>query len=423
MSNIAFEMDHVYKKFRKGEIYSSLRDLIPALTSRLWKKNSADTLEKREFWALKDISFQVKRGEALGIIGANGAGKSTILKLTSGIMNPTKGRINVNGKISALIEVGAGFHEDLTGRENIFLNGTILGMTKDEIKVKIDKIIDFSGLNDFIDTPVKRYSSGMYARLGFAVAAHVDPDILIIDEVLSVGDAIFQKQCLEKMNSVIKGGSTVIFVSHNLKAVAELCDRCILLDHGKIVKSGNTQEVIKYYFDIISSPKGAISDKPIFISKCIVRDSNGECMHYQSGQKAWIDIEITANERYENLGLVLEVKDDSYHTVFDTSTYRLGAGTFSIKQGEKFICTFELDMHFASGVFHIGATLHQYDIRESLHAVFPAATIFVSADRDVLGAVNLYPTVVTRNNTSSYDRNLASMPCIRPRSRAKVITA
>jgi len=212
-SDIALRMEHVYKKFRRGETFNSLRDLIPALTGRMFRQGELSETDKREFWALRDISLEVKRGEAVGIIGHNGAGKSTILKILSRIMKPTKGSMVVNGRLSALIEVSAGFHHDLTGRENIFLNGTILGMTKREIQRKLDQIIAFSGLEEFIDTPVKRYSSGMYARLGFSVAAHVDPEILIVDEVLSVGDSVFQQKCIERMKEVIYSGSGAVCLS------------------------------------------------------------------------------------------------------------------------------------------------------------------------------------------------------------------
>src|ERR1039457_681819 len=230
MSHVALMMHHVYKKFRKGEIYNSLRDLVPALTGRLFQQQELRESDKREFWALQDISFEVKRGEAFGIIGHNGAGKSTALKILSRIMKPTRGRMVINGRVSALIEVAAGFHWDLTGRENIFLHGTILGMTKREIASKLDQIIAFSGIEEFIDTPVKRYSSGMYARLGFAVAAHVDPEVLVVDEVLSVGDYAFQRKCMERMKEVVSKGTSVLFVSHNLKSVAAFCSRTMLLE-------------------------------------------------------------------------------------------------------------------------------------------------------------------------------------------------
>src|SRR6202795_1336613 len=216
MFDVALRMEHVYKKFRKGEIFDSLRDLIPALTGRMFRQGELSERDKREFWALQDISFEVMRGEAFGIIGHNGAGKNTALKILRRIMKPTKGRMVVNGRLSALIEVGAGFHQDLTGRENIFLYGTILGMTKREIASKFDQIVAFSGLEEFIDTPVKRYSSGMYARLGFSVAAHVDPEVMIVDEVLSVGDYVFQNKCMERMKEVVRSGATALFVSHTL---------------------------------------------------------------------------------------------------------------------------------------------------------------------------------------------------------------
>src|ERR1700685_1883293 len=203
MSDVALRMEHVYKKFRRGEVYNSLRDLLPALTGKMFRRQELSETDKQEFWALQDISFEVKRGEAFGIIGHNGAGKSTALKILSRIMKPTKGHMVVNGRLSALIEVTAGFHQDLTGRENIYLHGTILGMTKREIVSTFDQIVAFSGLEEFIDTPVKRYSSGMYARLGFSVAAHVNPDVLIVDEVLSVGDNLFQQKCIERMQEVI----------------------------------------------------------------------------------------------------------------------------------------------------------------------------------------------------------------------------
>jgi len=200
-----------------------------------------------EIWALRDISFSVEQGEVLGIIGRNGAGKSTLLKILSRVTAPTSGLIKVKGRIASLLEVGTGFNPDLTGRENVYLNGAILGMTKEEVTRKMDEIVDFSGIEQFIETPVKRYSSGMYVRLAFAVAAHLDPEILVLDEVLAVGDAEFQKKCLGKMGDVAKEGRTVLFVSHNMGAISELCPRCILLEAGKILMDAPVQEVIPQY--------------------------------------------------------------------------------------------------------------------------------------------------------------------------------
>ena len=198
-------------------------------------------------WALKNISLNVEHGDVVGIIGGNGAGKSTLLKLLSKITSPTAGQIQINGRVASLLEVGTGFHPELSGRENIYLNGSILGMSKVEIESKFSKIVDFSGVEKFIDTPIKRYSSGMKVRLAFSVAAHLDPEILLIDEVLAVGDAEFQKLCLNKMDSISKEGRTILFVSHNLNSIEKLCNKCILLKDGEIIKTGHTRDVLKAY--------------------------------------------------------------------------------------------------------------------------------------------------------------------------------
>ena len=217
---------------------------------------SRDTHE--EFWALKDVSFEVKRGEVLGIIGRNGAGKSTLLKILSRITEPTEGHVRIKGRVASLLEVGTGFHPELTGRENIFLNGAILGMTKAEIKGKFDEIVAFSEIEKFLDTPVKRYSSGMYVRLAFAVAAHLEPEILIVDEVLAVGDAQFQKKCLGKMGAVAKGGRTVLFVSHNMGALANLCSKALLLVQGRMEREGSAEQVVGQYISCLNAQAGEI---------------------------------------------------------------------------------------------------------------------------------------------------------------------
>jgi len=213
----------------------------------LVRKLRALRLRRQEFWAVSNVSFEVPHGEALGIIGHNGAGKSTILKLLSNITTPTSGEIMINGRLSALIEVGSGFHPELTGRENIYLNGSILGMGRREIAEKLDSIVDFAGIRQFVDTPVKRYSSGMYVRLGFSIAAHLDPDILLLDEVLAVGDAAFQAKCLQRINELRQVGTTIVFISHDLGAVERVCDRVLLMQRGEIAASGSPSEVIAEY--------------------------------------------------------------------------------------------------------------------------------------------------------------------------------
>ena len=210
-------------------------------------KNNGGLPKKETFWALKDITFDVNKGEVIGIIGRNGAGKSTLLKVLSRITEPTEGQITLRGRVASLLEVGTGFHPELTGRENIYLNGSVLGMTKKEINSKFDEIVEFSGVEKFLDTPVKRYSSGMYVRLAFAVAAHLEPEILIVDEVLSVGDIEFQKKCLGKMGEVAEGGRTVLFVSHNMAAISLLCNKCIVLEKGSIMTQGNVSSCIDRY--------------------------------------------------------------------------------------------------------------------------------------------------------------------------------
>ncbi len=224
----------------------------------LFKSSSRST---EEFWALEDINFTVEKGEAIGIIGKNGAGKSTLLKILSRITEPTVGRFEINGRVSSLLEVGTGFHPELTGRENIFLNGTILGMKRFEIKSKFNEIVDFSGVEKFLDTPVKHYSSGMYVRLAFSVAAHLEPEILIIDEVLAVGDAEFQKKCLGKMDDATKEGRTVLFVSHNMNAVQRLCSKGILLGDGKLIYNDDIGNVVDLYFQkVIGVPQNSIAE-------------------------------------------------------------------------------------------------------------------------------------------------------------------
>ncbi|HRS54473.1 MAG TPA: ABC transporter ATP-binding protein [Bacteroidales bacterium] len=260
MSNIAISLENVSKQYRLGVVgTSTLRDDITRLwakirgledpTLKIGQENVLENqTEQKYIWALKDICFNVEQGEVLGIIGKNGAGKSTLLKLLSKVTTPTIGKIKIKGRIASLLEVGTGFHPELTGRENVFLNGAILGMSKSEIKAKFDEIVEFSGIGKYIDTPVKRYSSGMYVRLAFAVAAHLEPEILVVDEVLAVGDVDFQKRALGKMGEVSKNdGRTILFVSHNMTAIQTLCSRAVLLSKGQIVEIGKVDNVVNSY--------------------------------------------------------------------------------------------------------------------------------------------------------------------------------
>ena len=255
MAEPAVAFEGVSKRFRLGTGHDSLCDLLAAGWRRLRGRRRPDADRKASastLWALRDVSFGAAPGEALGIIGPNGAGKSTALRLLAGILRPDEGEVRVRGRVSALIEVGAGFHGDLTGRENIFLNGTILGMSRREVRSKLDDIVGFAGLERFLDTPVKRYSSGMYARLGFSIAAHVDPDVLLVDEVLSVGDAVFRLRCFERMQALVQGGTALVFVTHNLEQMQAICPQAVVLNSGQVAFAGEARAAVGHYLEAMS---------------------------------------------------------------------------------------------------------------------------------------------------------------------------
>lgn len=336
--DLAIKIENISKLYRLGQVGTG--SLQQDIKKWWWKTmgkgdpffkvgevNDRTSKGKSDYvWALKDINFDVKQGEVLGIIGRNGAGKSTLLKILSKTTSPTSGIIKVNGRIASLLEVGTGFHPELTGKENIFLNGAILGMTKKEIRSKFDEIVNFSGVERYIDTPVKRYSSGMYVRLAFAVAAHLEPDILIVDEVLAVGDAEFQKKCLGKMKDVsVNDGRTVLFVSHNIAAIKTLCTQGVVLQNGTVSYSGNTLDAVEYYqklTNIISSidHKGDIESAPgnqnIKILKFNTQPIKGNYLTISSG----IEFELTFyNYKTEiNLDVIFELKNSDEITIFHT---------------------------------------------------------------------------------------------------------
>jgi ABC-type polysaccharide/polyol phosphate transport system ATPase subunit len=308
MIDLTFE--HVSKKYRiyhEPETGGAAGN--PLLRKASWLWNGW-----QDFWALRDVSFAVERGEALGIIGQNGAGKSTILKLLYNITAPTRGQITINGRLAALIEVASGFHPELTGRENVYLNGSLLGMKRREITGKLDSIVDFAGVSAFIDTPVKRYSSGMYLRLGFSIAAHLDPDILLLDEVLAVGDAEFQAKCIERINQLRKTGTTIVFVSHNLAAVESLCDRVFLLRKGEIFKSGPPRQVISDYEGMLANMQvdapshlTAVAEKPAaeIVSVTLLNAEGKKTTMFATGDALKAQVEYIAHARIEDAAIEL----------------------------------------------------------------------------------------------------------------------
>lgn len=261
---IAVFLESVSKRYRLGASHTSLREAISAGVQRLFPGRNGSRSERGEVWALRDVSLEVPRGQAFGLIGPNGAGKTTILKILSRITRPTSGSFGLRGRVSALIELGAGFHPDLTGRENIYLNAGILGLSRNEVDREFHRIVDFSGLESFIDTPVKRYSSGMYVRLGFSVAAHVEPDVLLVDEVLAVGDAQFRQKCAERISELRSIGTTIIFVAHNLYLVRSVCDTVAFLERGQVQEYGDTVNVINAYEAWLQSQQITTTDNRRF---------------------------------------------------------------------------------------------------------------------------------------------------------------
>jgi lipopolysaccharide transport system ATP-binding protein len=333
MSDTVIKVENLFKQYRLGQVstgtiahdlnrwFHKVRgkedpyEMVTGLNTRATKDSS------EYVWALQNINFEVKQGEVLGIIGKNGAGKSTLLKILSKVTSPTRGEIKVKGRIASLLEVGTGFHPELTGRENIFLNGAILGMSKSEIRSKFDEIVAFSGVEKYIDTPVKRYSSGMYVRLAFAVAAHLEPEILIVDEVLAVGDAEFQKKCLGKMKDVSNQGRTVLFVSHNMATINQLCENSILLNQGEIMSIGRTSDIVnQYFFQNISTKnhyENFNENKSCYIYEAFTFDEfNEKKSEFGSDESIFISVRARQNEYYKDLTMSIALIDKFGNRVF-----------------------------------------------------------------------------------------------------------
>lgn len=293
-NDVLISIDHVSKKYCRSHKHSMLYGVYDVARDIFGLDSHNDQLRKTEFWAIDDVSFDVKRGECLGIIGPNGAGKSTLLKMLNGILPPDKGKITIRGRVGALIELGAGFHPMLTGRENIYINGAILGVRRKEIERQFDEIVAFSELEDFIDSPVKFYSSGMYVRLGFAVSAHLNPDVLLIDEVLAVGDVAFRLKCFNHVRSLVEGGSAIILVTHSQNDIARVCRRGIVLNHGKALTSESLPQAVRQYHELMQTPTKETRyqrETPVRVKAVRTLDSQGVASkHFRSGEHVLVDI-------------------------------------------------------------------------------------------------------------------------------------
>ncbi len=387
----AITFDSVWKKFRRGQAHDSLKDLIPAMIKRVARGEKE--LETEEFWAVRNVSLEVQPGEALGIIGPNGAGKSTSLKLLSRILRPTKGRAELRGRVGALIEVAAGFHPDLTGRENIFLQGAIMGMTGAEIRKHFDEIVDFAEVAPFIDTPVKRYSSGMHARLGFAVAAHLQPDVLLIDEVLSVGDMEFQRRCVARANEFKKQGVAIVFVSHNLQAVTELCDNALYLA-GEPKAYGPTQEVIETYLTSLASTstvQGAIE-----IESTELLDRRGDVVqNVVPGDDMRLRLTCRVHERVSGVMLAFCVfRSTDGLKVYDGHWQMDDLGVDDLPIGETFTVDFDYKAYLTRGHYFLDASVFNARSQTEIARRRPAAVFSVDEAWTHGGVANLDVTAI-----------------------------
>ncbi len=353
MSDLSIKVSSVSKEYRLGAIgATTLREDVNRLFRKIFRKKDKNSSAKNQkFFALKNVSLEIKKGEAVGIIGHNGAGKSTLLKLITKITSPSSGEIGINGRVASMLEVGTGFHPELTGKENIYLNGAILGMTKAEISKKFDDIVKFAEIEEFINTPVKRYSSGMYVKLAFAVAAHLDSEIMIMDEVLAVGDMKYQQKCLKKMRDAAKvDGRTVLYVSHNMSTIRSLCDRCIVLQEGEVIFDGDVEEAISVYmgatgkdfaceYDLNSAERSFVKlGSEVKLNKFTFLDKKNAC--FERDEKIKFSVDFTAFEELNNVRICLDIVSANEAKVGVTQVYDNLVNT---KKGEKYTFNFEFD--------------------------------------------------------------------------------
>jgi lipopolysaccharide transport system ATP-binding protein len=390
MSEPRVTVDRVWKKFRRGERHDSLRDALAAAIRRPFSRSDTSDLDRDEFWVLRNVSFQLHAGEALGIIGPNGAGKSTTLKLLTKILRPTVGSCAVRGRVGALIEVAAGFHPDLTGRENVLLQGAILGMSRAEVTAKFDAIVDFAGIGDFIDTPVKRYSSGMNARLGFAIAAHVEPEVLIIDEVLAVGDFKFQQKCYARLQQFRESGAAIVFVSHNMQAISSLCDRAMLLRPSKPPILATVDEVAAMY----AAPQTAANDPRVNIRQFSLvhrGDRTPVRAAVPPGTPLTLQIDLEATAPLPRCCIGLEVVRTDGLVMFNGSPQIDGERPLDVEPGTRLSTRIDFRANLLRGtyrvLFHLADTTKQWP----MITVSGLASFVVHETTRVAGCAELEP--------------------------------
>ena len=403
MSDIVVRVENLAKKYDihhlSKQSNATLRDAIASTAKSLGRILSSKKSHpsREEFWALKNVSFEIKQGDVVGIIGRNGAGKSTLLKILSRITEPTKGRISIKGRVASLLEVGTGFHQELTGRENIYLNGAILGMSKAEIRRKFDEIVAFAEVEKFLDTPVKHYSSGMYVRLAFAVAAHLEPEILIVDEVLAVGDVQFQKKCLGKMGNVAKEGRTILFVSHNMSTVESLCNRGILLETGSVYLDGNSEEAVRAYLEKAYNlaqelPLNKRSDRrgsgKIRAANFRILNEKGESEQaLQSGKNYYFELEYSKNveNTLNNVIVSIDLFDEKGNRVLLLRN-NFTNQNFTINSQQGYILCSIKNLPLVYGLYRVSIYISHAD-RETLDYIEDAAVVAVDGG-DFFGTGN-----------------------------------
>jgi len=415
----SLEVNSISKRYQKGAGFPTLRAVLAGNG-----KGSGDGSEFQDYhWAIKDVSFQLLPGEALGIIGPNGAGKTTILKILSHVTRPTSGALSINGRLSALIELGAGFHPDLTGRENIFLNGAILGMRKSEIRARFHQIVDFAGIGEFLDTPVKRYSSGMYARLGFAIAAHLDPEILLVDEVLAVGDYAFQMKCYARMDELRAKGTSLIFISHNLEAVRRVCDRGLVMYRGESIFQGTAAEAVVAYSDAIrQAAREAKSSVPLEeglsqrvmtfdaeIESVKLQDRTGQAVSVMnSGTSATVTVGVSFHKKVAEPIFSVSIRTPDGRLVYDTTTRWMKITTPDFSAGDRCLVEFSLHLPLLEGEYQLGVDVAASDFSHYYDRVEHALAFWIKSTSGAKGLVELEAEVKFRKLMSAEEQNVLS---------------